>query len=117
MVKKKIDISASVQNTTIQLFLTKSQKIKPCLVLIMDWWWMEFSPIQFLTSGGGSKAWRGDVNWWNPKEMKFFYDGQGFMSMKITQTQVDIAFFDVFGRVLHKWATSKPLYSTMQSRL
>ncbi|EXC05037.1 Purple acid phosphatase 3 [Morus notabilis] len=71
------------------------------------------SPIQFLTSGGGSKAWRGDVNWWNPKEMKFFYDGQGFMSMEITQTQVDIAFYDVFGRVLHKWATSKQLYSTM----
>ncbi|QHO60201.1 Purple acid phosphatase [Arachis hypogaea] len=29
------------------------------------------SPIQFLTSGGGSKAWRGVVNWWKPEEMKF----------------------------------------------
>ncbi|KAJ0091551.1 hypothetical protein Patl1_14608 [Pistacia atlantica] len=27
------------------------------------------SGIEFLTSGGGSKAWRGDVEWWNPKEM------------------------------------------------
>ncbi|KAF3432056.1 hypothetical protein FNV43_RR26795 [Rhamnella rubrinervis] len=69
------------------------------------------SPIQFLTSGGASKAWRGDVNWWDPKEMKFFYDGQGFMSMQITPTQLDIAFYDVFGQVLHKWGTSKKLYS------
>lgn len=71
------------------------------------------SPIQFLTSGGGSKAWRGDVSWWNPKELKFYYDGQGFMSMKIAQTQVDIAYYDIFGNVLHKWTTSKHLYSTM----
>jgi len=69
------------------------------------------SRIQFLTSGGGSKAWRGDVDWWNPEEMKFFYDGQGFMSVQITQTRVDIAFYDVFGNVLHKWDTSKQHYA------
>lgn len=67
------------------------------------------SPIQFLTSGGGSKAWRGDVQWWNPEELKFYYDGQGFMSVQITASQVDVAFYDVFGEVLHKWSTSKEL--------
>ncbi|KAL5553331.1 hypothetical protein UlMin_040732 [Ulmus minor] len=71
------------------------------------------SGIQFLTSGGGSKAWRGDVSWWDPKEMKFYYDGQGFMSVQITQTQLDIAFYDIFGHVLHKWDTSNHLYSTI----
>lgn len=70
------------------------------------------SPIQFLTSGGGSKAWRGDVRPYDPSEMKLYYDGQGFMSMQITQTQVDIAFYDVLGNVLHKWGTSKDLYPT-----
>lgn len=70
------------------------------------------SPIQFLTSGGGSKAWRGDVRPYNPSEMKLYYDGQGFMSVQITQTQVDIAFYDVLGNVLHKWDTSKDLYPT-----
>ncbi|KAK9276424.1 hypothetical protein L1049_005957 [Liquidambar formosana] len=69
------------------------------------------SPIQFLTSGGGSKAWRGDVKWWNPKEMKFYYDGQGFMSVQITETEVDIAFYDVFGSVMHKWGVSKQPHS------
>ncbi|GLT57327.1 hypothetical protein SLA2020_303070 [Shorea laevis] len=69
------------------------------------------SGIQFLTSGGGSKAWRGEVNWWNPEEMKFYYDGQGFMTVQITQPRVDIAFYDVFGNVLHTWATSKQLYA------
>ncbi|KAF2316670.1 hypothetical protein GH714_042011 [Hevea brasiliensis] len=69
------------------------------------------SPLQFLTSGGGSKAWRGDVDWWNPKEMKFYYDGQGFMSVQITQTQVDIVFYDVSGHILHKWSRNKQLYS------
>ncbi|KAK4596949.1 hypothetical protein RGQ29_014828 [Quercus rubra] len=65
------------------------------------------SQIQFLTSGGGSKAWRGDIREWNPEELKLYYDGQGFMSMKITQTHVDIVFYDVFGNVLHKWGISK----------
>ncbi|KAK4743012.1 hypothetical protein SAY87_001013 [Trapa incisa] len=69
------------------------------------------SPIQFLTSGGGSKAWRGDVSWPNPEELKFYYDGQGFMAVQMTETQVDIAFYDIFGNVLHKWGTSKPLFS------
>ncbi|KAJ7942790.1 Purple acid phosphatase [Quillaja saponaria] len=71
------------------------------------------SPIQFLTSGGGSKAWKGDVNWWNPDQMKFYYDGQGFMSVQIKQTQLDIDFYDIFGNVLHNWTTSKHLHSTM----
>lgn len=71
------------------------------------------SALQFLTSGGGSKAWKGDIDWWNPKEMKFYYDGQGFMSVQIAQAGVDIAFYDVSGRVLHKWGTNKQLFSTI----
>ncbi|KAK8486185.1 hypothetical protein V6N11_069138 [Hibiscus sabdariffa] len=68
------------------------------------------SGIQFMTSGGGSKAWRGDVGTWsNPQEMKFYHDGQGFMSVEMTRTEFDIKFYDVFGNVLHKWSTSKQL--------
>ncbi|KAL8494766.1 hypothetical protein ACS0TY_025569 [Phlomoides rotata] len=72
------------------------------------------SPIQFLTSGGGSKAWRGDFNWPNSKEMKFFYDGQGFMSMQINQHEIQINFYDIFGKILHKWSTTKSLFSTIK---
>ncbi|XLR17332.1 hypothetical protein S83_045270 [Arachis hypogaea] len=71
---------------------------------------LESSPIQFLTSGGGSKAWRGVMNWWKPEEMKFYYDRQGFMSLQLIQTQLHIAFYDVFGNVLHKWTTSKHIH-------
>ncbi|KAA8532417.1 hypothetical protein F0562_032453 [Nyssa sinensis] len=71
------------------------------------------SALQFLTSGGGSKAWRGGISWWNPKEMQLYYDGQGFMTMQITQTDVDIKFYDIFGNVLHKWTATKPVYSPM----
>ncbi|KAJ8440159.1 hypothetical protein Cgig2_003484 [Carnegiea gigantea] len=72
------------------------------------------SPLQFLTSGGGSKAWRGDVKWWNPNEMKLYYDGQGFMAVQMTQTQVDVKFYDIFGNVLHKWSRTKPeLYTSI----
>ncbi|KAJ8751457.1 hypothetical protein K2173_016668 [Erythroxylum novogranatense] len=49
------------------------------------------SPLQFLTSGGGSKAWR------------------GFMSLYLTGTKADIVFYNVFGEVLHKWSRSKQL--------
>ncbi|CAK9174771.1 unnamed protein product [Ilex paraguariensis] len=71
------------------------------------------SRLQFLTSGGGSKAWRGDISWWNPGEMKLYYDGQGFMTMHITQTEVEVVFYDIFGSVMHKWSTFKSLDSAI----
>ncbi|PIN06243.1 Purple (tartrate-resistant) acid phosphatase [Handroanthus impetiginosus] len=71
------------------------------------------SPIQFLTSGAGSKAWRGDLKNMNHHTLKFFYDGQGFMSVKMTQSDVEIVFYDVYGQVLHKWTRSKQLHSIM----
>ncbi|XP_038906952.1 purple acid phosphatase 3-like isoform X1 [Benincasa hispida] len=67
------------------------------------------SPLQYFTSGGGSKAWRGDINWMDPKELKFYYDGQGFMSLQITHSQANFTFFDIFGNILHQWASTKPL--------
>ncbi|KAF7822155.1 purple acid phosphatase 17-like [Senna tora] len=71
------------------------------------------SPIQFLTSGAGSKAWRGDLKKLNRGDLKFFYDGQGFMSVKLTQTDANIEFYDVSGKVLHRLTTSKQLYTSM----
>ncbi|XP_052206024.1 purple acid phosphatase 3-like [Diospyros lotus] len=73
------------------------------------------SALQFFTSGGGSKAWRGVFSWQNPKEMKFYYDGQGFMSLHITPTDAQVVFHDVFGTVLHKWSATKqqPYYSAL----
>ncbi|KAI3463559.1 hypothetical protein Pfo_020222 [Paulownia fortunei] len=80
-----------------------------CLERIND----KESPIQFLTSGAGSKAWRGDLKNMNEEGLKFFYDGQGFMSVQLTQSDVEIVFYDVFGRVLHRWTRSKQLHSDM----
>ncbi|KDP38173.1 hypothetical protein JCGZ_04816 [Jatropha curcas] len=67
------------------------------------------SSLQFLTSGGGSKAWRGDIDWRNPKEIKLYHDGQGFMSLRVSQAEVDVVFYDVHGSVLHKWNMAKHL--------
>uniref|UniRef100_A0A1J3JTU8 Purple acid phosphatase n=1 Tax=Noccaea caerulescens TaxID=107243 RepID=A0A1J3JTU8_NOCCA len=70
------------------------------------------SGIQFLTSGGGSKAWKGDVIEWDPKEMRFYYDGQGFISVYLSEAELRVAFYDGYGRVLHRWTTyEKGLYS------
>ncbi|KAK4488945.1 hypothetical protein RD792_004736 [Penstemon davidsonii] len=80
-----------------------------CLERISD----HKSPIQFLTSGAGSKAWRGDVKLTNDEGVKFFYDGQGFMSVQLNKKNLEIVFYDVFGRVLHRWAASKQLHSDM----
>ncbi|KAI4313652.1 hypothetical protein L6164_026611 [Bauhinia variegata] len=76
-----------------------------CLEQIID----SESGIQFLTSGGGSKAWRDNVKPWNKEELKLYYDGQGFMSVQITETKVDLVFYDVEGNVLHKWSITKDL--------
>ncbi|WCJ42151.1 purple acid phosphatase 17 [Euphorbia peplus] len=71
------------------------------------------SPIQFLTSGAGSKAWRGDLKEKNRNGLKFFYDGQGFMSVQLTHTDAEIIFYDVFGNVLHSWTTTKLPYQSL----
>jgi len=78
-----------------------------CLEQISD----NQSPIQYLTSGAGSKAWRGDLKGQNRKGLEFFYDGQGFMSVQMTPSDVEIVFYDVFGKVLHKWTMSKQLHN------
>ncbi|KAJ4961790.1 hypothetical protein NE237_021700 [Protea cynaroides] len=64
------------------------------------------SKLQYFTSGGGSKAWRGEYDL-SKEGLKFYYDGQGFMTVKITKTDADLIFYDVFGNVLYKWSVSK----------
>ncbi|KAF2549855.1 hypothetical protein F2Q68_00036117 [Brassica cretica] len=65
------------------------------------------SEIQFLTSGGGSKAWRGVILPWDPKELKLYYDGQGFMSLHITHSQTKFIYYDISSNVLHQSTLSK----------
>jgi tartrate-resistant acid phosphatase type 5 len=67
------------------------------------------SQLQYFTSGGGSKAWRG-VFQPTADELQFFYDGQGFMSLQLNQDQADFIFYDVYGNILYKWSSSKPNY-------
>jgi len=62
----------------------------------------------YLTSGAGSKAWRGDVKE-SHSDVKFFYDGQGFMSVQMTETDTNFAFYNVFGDRLHHWKVTKPM--------
>ncbi|KAK8941313.1 Purple acid phosphatase 17 [Platanthera zijinensis] len=52
------------------------------------------SQLQYLTSGGGSKAWRGTYIP-NDDKLQFFYDGQGFMSMELTGRRAEMRFFYV----------------------
>ena len=76
-------------------------------------WFLMCSQIQFLTSGGGSKAWRRDVKHWDPEELKLYYDGQGFMLVEMAKKEAKLVFYDVFGNVLHKWSRSKELDLTV----
>ncbi|CAN6290088.1 unnamed protein product [Urochloa humidicola] len=64
------------------------------------------SPIQYFTSGGGSKAWRG-VFQPNKDKLRFFYDGQGFMSLQLNQELAQFIFYDVSGNILYQWSSSK----------
>lgn len=65
------------------------------------------SPVQFLTSGGGSKAWKGDIDEQNRTGTIFYYDGQGFMSVGLTEAEASIVFHDVFGKILYNLNLSK----------
>ncbi|KAG4906253.1 hypothetical protein AAZX31_20G011200 [Glycine max] len=64
------------------------------------------SPLLYLTSGAGSKAWRGDVKETH-FDVKFFYDGQGFMSVQMTENDTNFAFYNVFGEKIHHWKVTK----------
>ncbi|KAK7398779.1 hypothetical protein VNO78_09952 [Psophocarpus tetragonolobus] len=70
------------------------------------------SQIQFLTSGGGSKAWKGDIDKDGRDGIKFYYDGQGFMSLELEQANAKVIYYDIFGQVLHVVNLSKGLRST-----
>lgn len=66
------------------------------------------SPLQFITTGGGSKAWRGIYNPTSEK-LELFYDGQGFISLQLTKAVVKVVFYDISGNILHQWNTTKEL--------
>ncbi|XWS50872.1 hypothetical protein CRYUN_Cryun12cG0126900 [Craigia yunnanensis] len=68
-------------------------------------------PLQFFTSRGGSKAWKGDFHYLDGDETKFYYDVQGFMSVELIRTDAKIIFHYVFGKVLHSLDLSKQLYT------
>lgn len=64
--------------------------------------------MQFLTSGGGSKAWKNIIRYGMHNEsMHFYYDGQGFLSVEITHEKAKLAFYDVFGNPLHRLKLEK----------
>lgn len=65
--------------------------------------------MQFLTSGGGSKAWENIIHYGmhNESMMHFYHDGQGFLSIEIAHDKAKIAFYDVSGRPLHRLKLEK----------
>ncbi|KAH9300054.1 hypothetical protein KI387_011637 [Taxus chinensis] len=63
--------------------------------------------LQFLTSGGGSKAWDGMNETPNMEGSQFFYPGQGFMSAQATNKSLHIEFYDIEGKTLHEFSLSK----------
>ncbi|KAH7679840.1 Acid phosphatase protein [Dioscorea alata] len=65
------------------------------------------SPIQFLTTGGGSKAWRGIYNPNKVDTLQLFYDGQGFISLQLTKTDAKVVYYDVDGNAIHTWSRTK----------
>lgn len=64
------------------------------------------SKLHYITSGAGSKAWR-NVFKKNEDTVRFFYDGQGFMSLEVSETEAKFMFYDVLGNVLYKWSIAK----------
>lgn len=66
-----------------------------------------------MTSGGGSKAWRGDVKTLDQQDIKNFYHGQGFMSMQLTKAEAELVFYDIIGKALHNWKVSKQSHMDM----
>ncbi len=66
------------------------------------------SPLHFLTSGGGSKAWRGrGANEYKDLGLQFYYDGQGFAAVSMAPSFFHMDFYDISGNILHTLHLSK----------
>ncbi|CAK9212366.1 unnamed protein product [Sphagnum jensenii] len=68
------------------------------------------SPVHFLTSGGGSKAWRGTKPLINAEEdfgLRFYYDGQGFAAVTMLPTEVHIDLYNISGQVMYSMNLQK----------
>lgn len=65
------------------------------------------SEMHFVTSGGGSKAWRGMDDTADQSGLQFYYDGQGFVSMSFNSSVLSFAFYDALGNTLHNAYLSK----------
>jgi tartrate-resistant acid phosphatase type 5 len=68
------------------------------------------SPVHFLTSGGGSKAWRGTKPLINAEEdfgLRFYYDGQGFAAVTMLPTEVRIDLYNISGQVMYSMNLQK----------
>jgi len=66
------------------------------------------SPLHFLTSGGGSKAWRGrGADEDKDLGLQFYYDGQGFAAVSVAPSFFHIDFYDISGNILHTLHLSK----------
>jgi tartrate-resistant acid phosphatase type 5 len=68
------------------------------------------SPVHFLTSGGGSKAWRCTKPHINAEEdfsLQFYYDGQGFAAVTMLATEVRIDLYNISGQVMYSMNLQK----------
>lgn len=68
----------------------------------------ERGSMQFLTSGGGSKAWKNIIHYGvHNHTMHFYHDGQGFLSVEVTRKKAEIAFYNVSGIAVHRQKLEK----------
>ncbi len=68
------------------------------------------SPVHFLTSGGGSEAWRGtkpDINAEEDFSLPFYYDSQGFAAVTMLPTEVCIDLYNISGEVMYSMNLQK----------
>ncbi|GER53769.1 purple acid phosphatase [Striga asiatica] len=58
--------------------------------------------MQFLTSGGGSKAWKNKIHYeLHSETTHFYYDGEGFISVELIWKKAYITFFDVMEKPMY----------------
>lgn len=65
------------------------------------------SKLRYITSGGGSKAWKGIRSLDTENGNQFYYDGQGFAAVSVGPSSLRMTFEDAFGKRLHSFELRK----------
>lgn len=76
-------------------------------LFLFPFWPHLHSDVHYLTNGAGSKAWRDIAPPKDAPGLQYYWPGQAFAVVEVSQTELRVSFLGVFGDLLHSLVLKK----------